>query len=47
MEKIAHATYVYDTYHLGHWNEKMREKTKTTNLIADHFSLTLVNFLLA
>ena len=27
--------------------KKMREKTKTTNLIADHFSLTLVNFLLA
>ena len=32
---------------LGHWNEKLKEITKTSNLITDHFSLTLVNLLLA
>ena len=39
--------YAYDTYCLRHWNEKMKERTKASNLIADYFSLTVVNLLLA
>ena len=42
--KIAHTTSVYGTYCLGHWNEENKRKSKTSNLIVDHFSLTFFNF---
>ena len=44
--KRAHATYVYDTYCLRHWN-KENERPIKSNLIADQFSLTFVNLSLA
>ena len=44
---MERATYVFDTYCLGHWKEKMKERIKTSNLIADHFFLTFVNLSLA
>ena len=40
---MACAAYVYDTYCMGLLNEKMNERTKTSNFTADHFSLTFVN----
>ena len=40
---MVRATYVYDIYCLGHWNEKMKERTKKSNLIAYHFYLILAN----
>ena len=39
--KIARATYC-----TGHW-DKENERTKTSNLIVDHFSLIFVNLSLA
>ena len=42
VQKIARATSVYDTYCLGHWNDK-NEGTKQSNWIVDHFPLTLFN----
>ena len=42
-EKIARATSVYGTYCLVHWNAE-NERTKISNWIVDHFSLTFVNF---
>ena len=41
--KIAHATSLFDTYCLGHWNEENKRKTKASTLTVDHFSLTFVN----
>ena len=35
--KSSTAIYVYDTYCLRHRNKKMKERTKTSNFIADHF----------
>ena len=40
---MACTAYVYDTYCMGLLNEKMNERTKTSNFTADHFSLTFVN----
>ena len=41
---VACATSVCDIYCLGHWNKKkMKERTKASNLIVDHFSLTFIN----
>ena len=40
-------TLFYDTYSVGHWNEEIKEKIRTSNLRVDHFSLTFVNLLLA
>ena len=42
MSKIACTNSVYDTYCLGHWNEENERRNKTSNLIVDHFSLTIV-----
>ena len=42
--KIACATSIHETYCLGHWNEE-NKITKTSNQLADDFSLTFDNFL--
>ena len=45
VSNIARATFAYDNYCLRHWNEE-NERTKTSNWVADHFSLTIVELLL-
>ena len=45
--KIEHATSVYDTYCLGIWMKKMKERSETSNWIVHHFSLVFANLSLA
>ena len=41
--KMARTTSANDTFCLGHWNEE-NKRTKTSNSIVYHFTLTFVNF---
>ena len=45
--KIACTTSAYETFCVVHWHEENKRKNKTSSLIVDCFSLTIVNLPLA